>query len=117
MQMRFNDNQRQQIRTNLQKIVEYIEENILPHITYPYETGVFGTQEIMHGCHIGLNGPYSDKIRFYCNDDWYNADVLAEKAPDYAVVFLKYWQDAKSYMNTEIKNNVETVRLIENFEI
>jgi hypothetical protein len=114
MQMRFNDSQRQQIRTNLQKIVEYIEENILPHITYLYETGSFGTQEIMHGCHIGLNGSYSDKIRFYCSDSWYGEDTLPD---EYAVVFLKYWQDAKSYMNTEIKNNEETIKLIENFDV
>ena len=107
--MNFTDVQKQQIRANIQKIVEYIEEDILPHITYSYETGVFGETEILRGCYIGLNGPYSDKIRFYCSDSWHGADTLPE---EYAVVFLKYWQDAKSYMNTEIKNNMETIRMI-----
>lgn len=107
--MNYNEIQKQQIRANIHKIVDYIEKNILPHITYSYETGRFG--QIYS---IGLSGTYSDQIRFYCGNTWYNADVLPDEE---AVVFLQYWQDAKSYMNTEIKNNAETVKLIENFEI
>lgn len=122
--MNYTESQKQQIKANLNKIVEYIEENILPHITYSYETGVFGPIESwgafneMGGCRykIALNGPYKDKIRFYYGDVPHNASELMENV-NYAVNFLKCWQDAKSYMNTEVKNNIETIKLIENFEI
>lgn len=110
--MKYTDDQKQQIRENIQKIVDYTEENILPYITYCYETGTFGSNY-----HIELNGPYSENVRFYCQNTWYSADCLVEDCPDCAVEFLRYWQDAKSYMNTEIKNNAEKINLIENFEI
>lgn len=106
--MNYTTEQKEQIRANLQKIVDYIEKNILPHITYSYDTCV---REYYH---IGLNGPYQDQIRFYCGDRWYNADTLHY---DDAVAFLQRWQDEKSYMNNEIKNNAETIRFIESFEI
>ena len=107
--MKYTTEQKQQIRANLQKIVEYIEENILPHITYAYETGRFG-----QNYRIGLNGPYRNKIRFYYGDTWWGACNLSDED---AVEILQYWQDAKSYMNTEIKNNADKIKLIENFEI
>ena len=112
--MTFTDVQKKQIYENLNKITSYIGANILPHITYCYETGkIGGTSD----CYIGLNGPYAEKIRFYCCSKWYTAADLAENNTEMAVVFLKYWQDAKSYMNNEIKRNAELVKLIENFEI
>ena len=110
--MRFTDEQKEQIYANLTKITSYIETNILPHITYSYETGKFGSNH-----YIGLNGPYSDKIRFYCYDTWFNLAGLAQHYPEDAVIFLRHWQDAKSYMNNEIKRNAETIKLIESFEI
>ena len=110
--MRFTDEQREQICDNIKKITDYIEKNILPHITYCYETGEFGSNH-----YIALNGPYESKIRFYCNNTWFNAESLVVRYPEDAVIFLKHWQDAKSYMNNEIKNNAETVKLIENFEV
>ena len=110
--MRFTDEQKEQIYANLTKITDYIETNILPHISHCYETGQFESDY-----YIALNGPYSDKIRFYCYNTWFNAASLAYRYPEDALVFLKHWQDAKSYMNNEIKRNAELVKLIENFEI
>ena len=123
--MNYTNVQKQQIRANLQKIVDYIEAQILPHITYSYETGTFGPMEMWgmvdensgRRYKIALNGPYKDKIRFYHADVPYNADELVENNADYAVEFLKYWQDAKSYMNTEIKSKEENMRVIETFQI
>lgn len=110
--MIYTEEQKLQIRKNIHKIASYIEESILPHITYSYETGSFGPN-----FRIALNGPYSDKIRFYCNNTWFNAESLAIHYHEDAVIFLQHWQDAKCYMNTEIKNNAEKIKLIENFEI
>lgn len=123
--MVYNTEQKEKIRENIQKIVDYIEVNILPHITYSYETGAFGPIETWGrfdentGCryHIALNGPYKEKIRFYHAGFPYNVNELVESGIDNAVVFLEYWQDAKSYMNTEIKNNAEKIKIIETFEI
>ena len=114
--MIYTEEQRQQIRDNLQKIVDYIEENILPHITYSYDTGEFGPIGDKN-YRIGLNGPYADKIRFCNNTGWWNMDQLANVHCDNAVIFLKYWRDAKSYMNNEIIDQREVAKLIENFEI
>lgn len=111
--MTYTEEQKQQIRGNLQKIVNYIEENILPHITYSYDTGEFGPIGDKK-YYIGLNGPYADQIRFYYKGNWYNVDTLHDSD---AVIFLKYWQDAKSYMNNEIIDQREVAKLIENFEI
>ena len=123
--MNYTVEQKQQIRANLQKIVDYIEENILPHITYSYTTGYFGPMETWGVFNenngrrytIELNGPYHDNIRFYYADIPYHIVDLVENYTDLAVGFLTYWQDAKSYMNTEIKNNADKVKVIENFEI
>ena len=123
--MNYTTEQKKQIKENIDKIVEYIEENILPHITYSYETGVFGPTETWgrwdenrgQRYYIALNGPYRDKIRFYHGPLWYNAEELVEDVPYYAVNFLKYWQDAKMYMNTEIANQKEIVEVINNFEV
>ena len=123
--MKYTETQKQQIRANIQKIENYIEQNILQHIAYSYDTGAFGPMESWgiydenygRRYRIGLNGPYSDKIRFYCKDIPYNADELVENHTDDAIVFLEYWQDAKSYMNTELQNNAAKIKLIETFEI
>lgn len=123
--MTFTTEHQEQIHANIQKIDAYIKSNILPHITYAYETGLFGPEETWgrsdehHGqrYYIALNGPYEDKIRFcYGNCRW-NADNIALCQPEHAINFLKYWHDAKCYMNTEIKNNVDIVKLINTFEI
>ena len=65
--MNFTDAQKKKIKENLNNIVKYIEENILPHITYSYETGMLDKTDFPYCYYIGLNGPYSDKIRFYCS--------------------------------------------------
>lgn len=122
--MTFTAEQTKQINTNIQKIVEYIESNILPHIKYSYETGAFGPEETWgrwdenrgkRYC-IALNGPYTNKIRFYHGHIPYNAKELMD-SPEIAVNFIKYWQDAKSYMNTEINNQKDTIKAIYDFEI
>lgn len=110
--MQFTDEQKEQIYANLIKITDYIETNILPHIAHYYETGKFGLSH-----YITLNGPYADKIKFCCYDVRFNMKDLAMRYPKDAVIFLEHWQDAKSYMNNEIKRNAETIKLIENFEI
>lgn len=123
--MTYTTEQKEQIYNNIQKIVEYIESNILPHITYSYETGSFGPMESWGRCdenrgqryYIALNGPYADKIRFCYGISSWNAEAITESAPEHAVNFLKYWHDAKCYMNTEIQNNADTVKLINTFEI
>ena len=123
--MTYTTEQKEQIHTNIQKIVAYIESDILPHITYSYETGNFGPMETWgrwdenrgRRYNIALNGPYSDKIRFCYGISHWNAEEIAEEAPEQAVNFLKYWHDAKCYMNTEIKNAIETQKLINTFEI
>ena len=123
--MTYTKEQIQQLHTNIQKIVEYIETNILPCITYSYETEKFGPIETWgrfdehrgKRYYIALNGPYADKIRFYHSVGYYNAEDLVENCPALAVNFLKYWQDAKMYMNTEIANHSDVIKLINNFEI
>ena len=123
--MTYTTEQIQKLHINIQKIVEYIEANILPHITYSYETEKFGPIETWGRCdenrgqryYIGLNGPYADKIRFYHGIGYHNAEDLAKNNPDLAVNFLKYWQEAKMYMNTEIANYSNVVQLINTFEI
>lgn len=123
--MTYTKEQIQQLYINIQKIVEYIETNILPHITYQYETKNFGPMEIWgrlnenkgQRYYIALNGPYADKIRFYYGIGCYNAEDLVENVPDVAVNFLKYWRFAKDYMHTEIANHSDVVELINNFEV
>lgn len=123
--MTYTKQQIEKIHQNIQKIVEYIEQNVLIHINYCYETGTFGPRETWgrnnekHGqrYYIGLNGPYADKIRFYHGMSCYNAETLAKEAPEYAINFLKYWQDAKMYMYTEIQNITETNNIINMFTI
>ena len=123
--MTYTTEQKEKIHNNIQKIVEYIESNILPHITYSYETGSFGPMESWGRCdenkgqryYIALNGPYSDKIRFCYGISSWNAEDITEAATEHAVNFLKYWHDAKCYMNTEINNNADTIKLINTFEI
>lgn len=123
--MTFTTEQIKQIGINIQKIVEYIEKSILPHITYSYETGTFGPVETWGRCdenkgqryHIALNGPYTDKIRFYNSDVSYQNVEQLMNSPEHAVIFIKYWQDAKSYMNTEINNQKDTIKAIYDFEI
>jgi hypothetical protein len=100
------------MQTNVNKIVEYIEENILTHIDYMYETPMFGPF-----LHIGLNGPYSKKIRFYRGDMQCDLDNLATQYPDETVQLLNHWQDAKAYLNTEISNKNEIIKLINDFEV
>lgn len=115
--MTYTEEQKQQIRGNLQKIVDYIEENILPYITYSYSTEIFGP--IDNKVHfISLNNPCQHDVKF-CHTTYgvLGIDKLASAYCDNAVIFLKHWQEAKSYMNNEIKNNAETIRLINNFEI
>lgn len=113
--MNYTAAQKQKTLENLNKITDYIEQNILPYIPYCYETGCLGHNPAFY---IGINGPYADKIRFYCGNSWYNKEQLVEYEVDAAVkIFLKCWQDAKSYFNNEIKNGIETMKLIENFEI
>lgn len=123
--MIYRNEQVEKIRVNIQKVVAYIEEKILPHIDYPYETGNFGPMETWGRCdenrgqryYIALNGPYADKIRFYHGICQWNAEDIADEATEHAVNFLKYWQDAKCYMNTEINNQKENANVIDSFEI
>ena len=123
--MTYTTEQINKIHANIQKIVEYIEENILPHITYCYETGMFGPTETWgrndekHGkkYYIALNGPYADKIRFYHGILCFNAEELATRYPECAVNFLKYWQDAKMYMHTELQKITETNNIINTFTV
>ena len=122
--MTYTKEQKEQINANIQKIVAYIERDILPHITHCYETGTFGPIETWgrnddkHGkrYYIALNGPYADKIRFYHGMTCYNAETLVENL-DCAVNFLKHWQDAKMYMNTEIQRIAEINNIINTFTI
>ena len=123
--MTYTQEQIEKIHSNIQQIVGYIEENILPHITYSYETGTFGPIETWgrsdehrgQRYYIALNGPYADKIRFYHGVIYYAADTLATAAPDCAINFLKYWQDAKMYLYTEVQNKSEVNNLINTFTI
>lgn len=123
--MTYTAEQIQKLHTNIQKIVAYIETDILPYITYSYETANFGPIETWgrmnerrgQRYYIALNGPYADKIRFYHGTIYANAEELAERYPDIAVNILRYWQDAKSYMNAEVGNCSDIAKLINNFEI
>lgn len=123
--MNYTTEQKMQIKANMNKIVEYIETNILPHIDYSYETETFGPMEIWGRCDenrgqrysVALNGPYTHQIRFNHGILSCCANDLAENYPDLAINFLKYWQDAKMYMHTEIANQKETIEVINNFEI
>lgn len=123
--MNYTVEQKEQIRSNLEKIVGYIDKSILPHITYDYTTGNFGPMETWgvfdenngRRYTIELNGPYHDKIRFCYADISYEIWDLVDNFTDLAVNFLTYWQDAKSYMNTEIRNNADKIKTIESFEV
>jgi hypothetical protein len=123
--MNYTTEQITQIHNNIQKIVGYIEENILPHISHSYETPDFGPTETWgrfnehrgQRYHIELNGPYKYRIRFYHGSIFYDPKDIAERDPEIAVNFLKYWRDAKMYLNTEVANSKNTVELINNFEI
>jgi len=123
--MNYTTEQRLQIKANIDKIVEYIEENVLPYITYSYETGTFGPMETWGRCDeykgqrysIALNGPYEHRIRFYHGSVSYTVEELFNYHIDHAVNFLKYWKDAKMYMHTEIANQREIIEVINNFEI
>ena len=123
--MNYTIEQTEQINQNIQKIVAYIKDNILPYIDYSYETPNFGPIETWgrlneyrgQRYHIDLNGPYKDKIRFYHGPIYWDTDNIAYQATDCAVQFLKYWQEAKMFMHTEIANNKSTIEVINNFEV
>ena len=123
--MTYTTEQINQIHENIQKIVAYIESEILPHINYSYETPNFGPIETwgrmdehrgQRYC-IALNGPYKDKIRFYHGILSLDTENIAYEYPNCAVQFLKYWQEAKVYMNAEIANNRQNIEVINNFEV
>ena len=65
--MNYTTEQIEQINTNIQKIVAYIEGNILPHLDHSYETPLFGPIETWgrtnehrgQRYYIALNGPYA----------------------------------------------------------
>lgn len=123
--MNYTTEQIEKINQNIQKIVAYIEDNILPYINHTYETPEFGPIETWgrmnehrgQRYYIALNGPYATKIRFYHGPICWNAKDIAYQATESALQFLKYWQDAKMYMNTEIANNKENLEVINNFEV
>ena len=123
--MNYTTEQKMQIKANIDKIVEYIEKNILPHITYSYETETFGPVETWgrrdeyrgQRYSIALNGPYEHRIRFNYGITSCSAEQLVDYGVDIAMNFLKYWQDAKMYMYTEVANQKEIVEVINNFEI
>lgn len=123
--MTFTAEQIIQIKFDIKKIVDYIEDSILPYITYSYETGTFGPMQTWGRCdenkgqryHIALNGPYADKIRFYNSSMSYQNVEQLMNSPEHAVIFIKHWQDAKSYMRTEINNQIDTINAIYNFKI
>ena len=123
--MTFTAEQIVQIKFDIKKIVDYIEDSILPYITYSYQTGAFGPVETWgvydehkgQRYYIGLNGPYADKIRFYNSSTSHQNVEQLMNSPEHAVIFIKYWQDAKSYMNTEINNRKDIIKAIYDFEV
>ncbi len=124
--MNYSEELKNKTKENLEAIEKYIEENILPHIDYDYETPEFGPVE-RWGVYdenkgqrltIRLNSS-RDKIQFrHAGIPFTIEDVVRSGYfTKYAVWLLEYWKDAKAYMNTEIQNNNDAVKLINEFEV
>ena len=111
-------------KENLEKITKYIEENILPHIDYDYETPEFGPIEKWgrfdensgKRLTIRLNY-YSNKIAFCYAGVPHSPMEFATYNDERAVQFLQYWKDAKLSLQQEINNNNYKVKIINEFKI
>lgn len=117
--MNYTPELRTKTKENLELIIKYIEENILPHIDYDYETPEFGPDEKSgKRLTIRLNNSH-EKIQFRHADIPFTIEDVERSSyfTRYAVWFLEYWHDAKYYMHTEIQNNKDTINLINEFEI
>ena len=124
--MNYSEELRNKIKENLEKITKYIEENILPHIDYDYETPEFGPIEKWgvydenHGARltIRVNGS-SNKIEFRHAGIPFDLDNVVNNSyfAKYGVWLCAYWFDAKAYLNTEIQKTNDTIKLINEFEI
>ena len=123
--MAYTVEQLDKINANIQKIIVYIEGNILPQIDYSYETPEFGPVETWGRMnehrgkryYIALNGPYADRIRLYHGPICWGIKDIAYEATDCAVQLLQYWQDAKMYMNVEIAAKKDIIKTINDFEV
>ena len=123
--MNYTPEIRTKTKENLVSIIKYIEENILPHIDYDYETPNFGPIEKWgrwdeyHGKRltIKVNGT-SNKIEFrhagcpFDLNDIENNSYFAK----YGVWICEHWFDAKAYLNTEIQTTNDTIKLINTFK-
>ena len=124
--MNYTPEIRTKIKENLELIIKYIEENILPHIDYDYETPEFGPIETWGRWNensgkrltIRVNGT-SNKIEFCHAGCPFNLDNIENNSyfAKYGVWICQYWFDAKAYLNTEIQTTNDTIRLINEFEI
>ena len=120
--MKFTETQITKMKENMKAINNYIETNILPHISYDYETPTFGPCETWGRFNensgsrysICLN-KYSEKISFcHCGIP---RSIEENILPQHMMNFLEYWQDAKMAFNAEIELQKKNDELINNFKI
>lgn len=124
--MNYPEEIRNKTKENLEKITKYIEENILPHIDYDYETPEFGPIEKWgvydenHGARltIRVNGS-SNKIEFRHAGVPFNLNDIENNShfAKYGVWICEHWFDAKAYLNTEIQTTNDTIKLINTFKV
>lgn len=120
--MKFTEEQINKMKKHIINIEKYIEEEILPHINYKYETPEFGPIEKWgrfdensgQRYTIRLNSG-STKVEFcHAGIPYFAGQLFPE---DYMMIFLQYWQNAKSLLLSEIENQKYKNDIIDNFKI
>lgn len=119
--MKFTETQVTKMKENLNKIVKYIEEEVLPYIDYQYETPKFGPLEKWGRFDENSGFRFSIKLNNYSrNINFCHADVpfSVEEIPEkYLLTFIEYWQEAKTAFNTELQLQKKNNDIINNFQI
>ena len=124
--MNYTPEIRTKTKENLETIIKYIEENILPHIDYDYETPEFGPIEKWgrwdeyrgKRLTIKVNGT-SNKIEFCHAGISFDHNKIENNSyyAKYGIWICEHWFDAKAYLNTEIQTTNDTIKLINTFEV
>ena len=120
--MKYTEQQITKMKENMKAINDYIETNILPYIDYQYETPKFGPHQIWgrydenHGSRYSIRlNDFGRKIN-YCYASIPHS-IEENISPDKMLVFIEYWKDIKTYLNTEIQELKRKDEIINNFKI
>lgn len=120
--MKFTEEQINQMRKHIIDIEAYIEKEILPHIDYEYETPEFGPIEKWGRFDENSGQRYTirlnsgnTKVEFcHARIPYFAEEFFPE---DHMMIFLQYWQNAKSHLLSEIENQKYKNDIINNFKI